>query len=391
MLDLLKLLIKYMMRLCLKALWVFPIKKKTVLFMANMGKGFLCNPKYLYNSMADDSRFADYTFIWCFTDPNKYNKTQFSRKTKIVNKNNLIKYLYSLLTSEIIVYNCGGFSYAPIRKSQFLIETGHGGGLQKKNGFLVESKSHYSNKGIELASKDIKLWLASDEMHEKIYIRQAMNYYGEVLKSGYPRSDIFFRENVFLKRKIKADLGVIDDLRIVLYAPTFKGSERHASSFSDGAELIDVQLVKKALSNRFGGDWIFASRGHMYSQSVPLSHVDCDWTTYSDMQELLLISDVLITDYSSCVWDFFLQGKPTFLYVPDRAYYEMKDRGFYIPLERWPGIIVNNNDEWCTVVSNFDEKSYKQRLESYSKMMTPYDNGSACEMVKDRIVRQFKR
>ncbi len=390
--DFLKLLVKYVMRFCLKIFWLFPIKTQTVFFMANMGKGFLCNPKYIYNSMITDHRFDDYMFFWCFIDPEKQDSSQFESRTKLIKKGNLPLFFYYLLTCETIIYNCGGFSFAPIRKKQFLIETGHGGGLQKKNGFLVLSKSSYSNKGIALADRDIKLWLASDEMHGKKYIREAMGYKGEILKSGYPRSDIFFKkDNSMLVKKVKSFLQVKDDTHVVLYAPTFKGNESNASSFSEGAELIDVEIVKKALSYRFGGEWVFAVRGHQYSQRVPLSGVDCDWTSYSDMQELLLISDVLITDYSSCVWDFFLLRKPTFLFVPDREYYEVKDRGFYIPLEMWPGIIVNDNNEWEQTVAEFDYQQYYNKLDKYSEMMKPYEKGCACDMVKERLLEQFRR
>ena len=389
--DNLKLLLKYIMRFFLKVYWLIPINKKTVFFMANMGKGFLCNPKYIYKSMIRDKRFSNYSFVWCFVDPELQDSKQFDKRTKIIKKNKYLKYFYYLLTSEVVIYNCGGFSYAPIRKRQFLIETGHGGGLQKKNGFMVESKSASSNKGIALADKDIKLWIASDEMHGKIYVRKAMGYRGEILKSGYPRSDIFFNYTEEQLVKIKSKLGVSVNAHIILYAPTFKGSESNASSFSDGAELIDVNIVKKSLHERFGGEWIFASRGHLYSQSVPLQGVDFDWTSYSDMQELLLVSDILITDYSSCVWDFFVLRKPTFLYVPDREYYEGKDRGFYIPLEKWPGIIVANNKEWEKIVLTFDEKQYYLKLEEYGKMMNSYEHGTACEAVKNRILKETER
>lgn len=387
--DNLKLVIKYVMRFFLKIYWLFPIKRKTVFFMANMGKGFLCNPKYIYNSMKKDERFKDYRFIWCFVDPSAQDTKQFNKRTKIIRKNKHLQYFYYLLTSEVIVYNCGGFSYAPIRKKQFLIETGHGGGLQKRNGFMVESKSASSNKGIALADKDIKLWLASDEMHGKIYVRKAMGYKGEILKSGYPRSDLFFHYTDEQVKRIKNNLGVDEDEHIILYAPTFKGSESNASSFSEGAELIDVNLVKQCLHDRFGGEWVFATRGHLYSQSVPLPGVDFDWTSYNDMQELLLVSDVLITDYSSCVWDFFVLRRPTFMYVPDREYYEGKDRGFYIPLEQWPGTIVANNTKWNDIVSTFDEDEYSKKLDVYGKMMNSYENGTACEAVKERILKQI--
>lgn len=389
--DNLKLLLKYIMRFVLRIYWLFPIKQKTVFFMANMGNGFLCNPKYLYLSLIDDKRFSEYKFIWCFINSKGKGITEIDKKTKVISKKSYFSFFYYLLTSEVIIYNCGGFSYAPIRKRQFLIETGHGGGLQKRNGFLVESKSKASKKGIAIASGDIKLWLASDKMHEKLYIRNAMKYKGEILKSGYPRSDILFRHDPLLIKKVRQRLGVREGVHIVLYAPTFRGKEDKASVFSRDAERINVDIVKKKLEERFGGEWIFAKRGHLYAHSIPGVEADYDWTGYDDMQELLLISDILISDYSSSIWDFFLLCRPTFLFVSDRKYYEERDRGFYIPIEQWPGIIVNNNNEWNQAISEFDEKKYWDKLEQYRIFMNPYEKGSACEAVKNRILEETEK
>lgn len=386
--DEIKFSIKCAMRFFLKLYWIFPIKKNRVFFMANMGKGYLCNPKYIYESMLDDSRYTDYKFVWCFRIPEEHKELLNNRNTIIVNKKNYVKYFYYLLTSDVVIYNCGGFSYAPIRKRQFLIETGHGGGLQKKNGFLLPNKSKFSNKGIALASKDIKLWISSSELQSDMYTRQAMAYYGEILGSGYPRTDLFFHATLEHKKEIRQRLGILNNRKIVLYAPTFKGDEGHALALSEGAEVIDVNKVKEALERRFGGKWLFAKRGHQYSQQVDIEGADCDWTKYPDMQEILLIADVLITDYSSCIWDFAIMNKPCFLFVPDLKIYRDEDRGFYIPIEKWPGIMVCKNSEWYDQIKAFNEIDYSKMVKDYLDMMGSFEKGSATKLVKERILRR---
>lgn len=384
--DRFKLCVKYVMRLLLKVYWIFPIKRNKVLFMANMGKGYLCNPKYIYESMLQDTRYSDYEFIWCFRDISGHESLLNNKNTFIVNKNNYFKYFYQLLTSGVIIYNCGGFSYAPIRKKQYLIETGHGGGLQKRNGFLVANKSSSSNKGIALASKDIKLWISSSKLQTEMYTRQAMAYAGEVLESGYPRTDLFFRATDEMKRNIRQRLGISKAKKVVLYAPTFKGDEGHAVALSEGIEVINVKTVKNELRQKFGGDWLFAKRGHQYSQEVGVDGTDYDWTKYPDMQEILLITDVLITDYSSCLWDFAIMKKPCFLYVPDLRTYRDADRGFYIPIEKWAGVVVHDNSEWTTKIEQFDQLEYINWVEKYLDMMGSFENGTATEQVKEKIL-----
>lgn len=386
--DEIKLSIKYAMRLFLKSYWLIPIKKNRIFFMANMGKGYLCNPKYIYESMLVDPEYTDYEFVWCLREPGKHRELLNNRKTVLVNRNDYRKYFYYLLTSDIVIYNCGGFSYAPIRKKQFLVETGHGGGLQKKNGFLLSNKSKFSNKGIALASKDIKLWISSSNLQSDMYTRQAMAYHGEILDSGYPRSDLFYHATPEKKKEVRQRLGVAENKKIVLYAPTFKGDEGHAVALSEGVEVIDVHTVKSALEKRFGGEWLFAKRGHQYSQEVDIEMADCDWTKYPDMQEILLIADVLITDYSSCLWDFAIMSKPCFLFVPDLKAYRDKDRGFYIPIEKWAGIMVCKNSEWDTQIEKFDASNYSVVVKDYLDMMGSFEHGSATELVKKRILRR---
>lgn len=384
--DNLKLLLKYIMRFVLKVFWVFPIRKKTVFFMANMGKGMLCNPKYIYSSMVNDDRFKDYAFIWCFIDPDKYPKDLFSNNTVIIRKRNLISYFYSLLTSQIIIYNCGGFSYAPIRKEQFLIETLHAGGVFKCVGHTIADKSKASKKGISLANKDIKLYLSSCEISNDYIINQSFDYHGEIIHSGFPRNDFLFHHDRSKVNSIKESLGVPIKSKIVLYAPTFKGLEDRAVNHFSDIEIIDPQLIKKALHDRFGGDWLFFTRGHQYVKGLEVSGSDGDVSRYEDMQELLIATDVLITDYSSSPWDYSILNRPIFLYAPDLIQYKKKDRGFLLPIEQWPGILACTNYDLVSRIESYDQDAFEKTLSDYHIMAGTYEHGDACEKVKQRIL-----
>ncbi|MBO7563674.1 MAG: CDP-glycerol glycerophosphotransferase family protein [Clostridiales bacterium] len=386
--DELKLILKHIMRFILKIFWIFPIKKNTIFFMSYMGKGILCNPKYIYYSMADDGRFADYTFIWCFKHPENFKNQYFSKNTRIICKRNLFSYFYHLLTSETIIYNCNGFSYAPIRKKQFLIETMHSGGVFKGVGFTVDNKTKASKKGITLANKDIKMYISSAELSTKYYIRDSYHFYGEVLNSGLPRVDLMFHYDQNMVQKVKEDLHVPESKKIVLYAPTFRGREDQAHSITPGSEVIDPKMVKEALTKRFGGEWVFLTRGHQYVNGLSISGSDGDISSYPDMQEILLATDVLITDYSSSPWDFSFLNRPIFLYVSDLTQFDNNDRGLLIPLEKWLGIITRNNEDLYEKIISYSQEDFERKTKEHYAFVQNYDHGNACEILKARILNR---
>lgn len=388
--DFSKLLLKLFLRFVLKIYYIFPISKKRIFFMATMGKGYSCNPKYIYESMIKDSRFIDFEFVWCFLDCDKW-KDYFlnSSNTKMVSRKNFILYFYYLLTSRVIVYNCGGFSYAPIRKKQFLIETWHGGGAFKKMGLVLNNKSWASKYGIRLASRDIKLFLSSCSYGSENVIRSAMGYNGRILDCGSPRNDLFFRNNNVAN--IKKKLGIDNKTKIVLYAPTFKGKEDSAVNIDNSFEIIDPYVIKKTLSNRFGGNWLFLSRGHQYAGELFLNGVDLNVSYYPDMQELLLVSDVLITDYSSSLWDFGLLDKPCFLFTPDLDNYINSERGFFLDIYKWPGLVCKTNSDLISNIKSFDSSKYLNQIHLFYSDIGSYEKGTACNIVLDEIAKELSR
>lgn len=386
--DLLKYILKLCMRIILRIYYIFPIDNRKMLFMSTMGKSYSCNPKYIYEAVLKDERFRSYKIYWVFKSPTEWKNVLF-KDTKTVNRRNVLLYFYHLLTSKVIVYNCGGFSYAPIRKKQLLIETWHGSPF-KSGALEQENKSIASKKGILLADKDIKLYLSQSKFQTDILIRRAHGYSGEVLECGCPRDDIFFNVKEDRIKEIRDKLDLKEKEFIVIYAPTFKGTEDNAVNLNTHYETIDPVLVKNALKDRFGGKWLFATRGHQYGGNLMLEGADLNWSSYPDMQELLLISDILITDYSSSIWDFSLTGKPCFLFVPDIENYRENDRGFLIPFEIWPGIACTGNKELQEEIRAFDDEKYRVRVQDFLKKAVSYEKGNACQQVIEWISKRIK-
>lgn len=277
--------------------------------------------------------------------------------------------IFHLMTAKAIIYSINAPSYIPYRKKQLLINTWHGNGIKKRDKVL--DSSYFSKT---------KCFTSYSEKYTQIKLRESFNFKGEVLSIGAPKNDIFFLENKEkIIKKIKEELNICEK-KILLYAPTFR------NMFEEQDTSIEFDKLKKELENKFGGEWIILFRVHPSLVNNHKSNNDTiDVSSYNDMQELLLISDILITDYSSSAWDFGIQLKPIFIYAPDIEEYIKNDRGFIIPIEEWPYSIAKNNKELINIIKEFNEKDYVEIMKKYYKECGSYEKGNACEKLLEYI------
>ena len=112
-------------------------------------------------------------------------------------------------------------------------------------------------------------------------------------------------------------------------------------------------------------------------------------TDYPDMQDLLKCADVLLTDYSSCMWDFSLMHKPCFLYARDISEYR-GERDFYTPIEDWPFPLASNNDELAQVIADFDEDAYHAAVDRHHEELGSTESGTAARQCAERIAAFLK-
>ncbi len=243
------------------------------------------------------------------------------------------------------------------------------------------SRERYTNSN---AASD--LFLTASRFYTQIY-RDSFFYEGEVMECGAPRNDVFFMDNA-IKVSVYEKLEIPFDKKILLYAPTFR--EDTANSFQKYD--IDMKRVLNALEQRFGGQYILVYRFHhyLYALGMPKNfYADAiDATYYTDIQELLVVADVVITDYSSLMWDFSLQRRPVFLYQNDEKDYE-NDRGFYSPVSEWPYPKAHTQDELVDTIMHFDNNEYIKKLNAFFEKYGSCDDGHAAERVVKRIMHEI--
>lgn len=365
----------------------FPIQRNKVFFDAYNGSGYTCNCKYVAEKLLDQN----IEIVW---DILRITPDLFPSHISTVIKDSP-EYFYELYTSAVVVFNATinpNISYK--KRGQYYINTWHGIGPFKKVGYSVEywkGKAHNYSEYRRIQDMVDLMTAASDHCID-VY-RDSIGYQGEIQKWGYPRNDVFFNDNSF-KDDIRREYGIEKDKRIVLYAPTY----RYDLQGAEASEVMRVynlepRSVVDSLEKRYGYEFVFLYRFHhiiLKGTNVErdVYRYGIDVTMHPDMQELLVAADVLITDWSSSIWDFSLarrQGKRVFLYQNDieRA---TELNGFYMPPDELPFPKGRTTEELCRVIETYDEERYMRDADGFFEKYGSYDDGHASERVAERIM-----
>lgn len=345
----------------LKLFWIVPVKKNRILFCSFEGKQYSDNPKYIFENL--EILAENKEIVWTFKENSIYYKN-IEKKYSIV-KYGSLKYIYIFITSKIIITNDFIPSFLPVRKNQILLNTWHGGSPLKTVGLMQEDASFYDKLFFKIHSKKYSAFLSSSKFMTEDVFKKSLAYSGEILEFGMPRNAILLSEHENIVEKVYKKLNILrnKEVGIVLYAPTFRGTTGN-TSFLPIEEQFSINKVLVFLNKRFNKKFIFLFRAHHTMKITMDSEYCIDVTDYPDMQELLCASDVLITDYSSCMGDMALMRKPIFLYTPDLAEY-IKDRGFYWDIHSLPFPIAGTEEELLQSIDNFNSENYIKGVDGY--------------------------
>lgn len=375
-----KFAVRWCIRKALKICFILPVKKDRILFSSYSGEAYACNPKYISEYLCSHypGRFE---LIWAFQRPEAFANLKGIKPVKYYS----VKRLIYAMTAGILVSNCGQGSFLPKRKEQLWIETWHGGGGYKKEAFREgNSEGRIRRWYLKHNLGDSSLFLSSCRHFTENNLYQNFHFAGEVLESGLPRNDLLLdrerKEKV--AEYVRKKLGI--NGYVVIYAPTFRGEKSMGYRTDMGFPYAEVI---SALEKKTGKSVTILKRAHPSCVMADrmLKQV-LDVTEYPDMQELLCAVDLLITDYSSCMWDHALSGKPCLLFIPDLEEYE-RNQGIYGSVEKWPGIPCRNAEELLNAIKGMDEERCAELAREHLKFFGSYEKGTATQQVCERIVR----
>ncbi len=381
-------LIRYVKKIILRSflyiLRIFPIKKNRVFLCNDLSYKYAGNPRFVGDYLL--SKYPGiFELIVSIKDVPSSSHLS-ARGVKVIQFNSFL-YFYYAMTSSVFVSNSGGYSYIPIRKKQCVINTWHGGGAYKKCGRYMYQDTFWFRRDLQLSAKTTSVFLStcsefSDVMADSMLIPREKFW-----EIGMPRNDMLLMQDDERRKKVKSEIGLKEGERLVLFAPTYRKIDdnyfRDSIAISYG---IDVPRVLGALSQRFGGDWKFAIRYHpcvTNRRDFNIANI-LDLSDYDEMQDLLLIADVMINDFSSSMWDFMLTGRPSFLFAVDLEHY-IETTQVYTPVEEWPFPRATNNAELESNILSFEFDAYKSACEKHYKELGGCETGYATKLVCDKI------
>lgn len=361
---------------------ILPVDKKKLYFRAFHGKKYGCNPKYMFLYLL--GKYGNsYRYVWEMNDD-----AQKILGAECIKRLSLRSFIH-MMTSKYIITNNDFMWWIPLRKNQVMLETWHGGGAYKRVG-LYEKWSSLMLLDQKWNAKQITHYISSSKGFTEVQALSKWVPEDKFINTGMPRNEIFFYPGrmAALRQKVLDCFRISDkpDVKIVLFAPTYRGLTGYKEGGKDIKITPDYKLLLKALEQKFGSRWILFFRSHYFDSSLieqlPDSVVDA--TKYEDMQELLCATDVLITDFSSSMWDFGLTKRPCFLFAPDLQQY-IADRGFYTDPFTWPFPMAQNDDELTQNILGFNQKVYENAVEKHFADFGSYENKDACQKVCDAI------
>lgn len=355
------------------------IKKNKILFINFNGKGYGDNPKSICEYLR--TTYPDLDLVWLARD-----NQGFPDGVRIV-KYGTFQAFYEQASSKVWVYNVRAFTRILKKRGQIYIQTWHGAASFK----LVEKQAVLPLNYVLEAKYDGRVTdiMISDSKKQTEEFQKHFWYSGEIMEVGIPRNDVLFhyKEDHNKLNNIRKELKINPDDYVILYAPTFR-DDGDASYLDINFERL-LQSVEQGIKKKCK----FLIRLHPnhshLCNNISFNQNIINVTFYSDMQELILLADVLLTDYSSSIFDFMLLNKPYVRYVNDLEKYS-EHRGLSDTYYELPDSIITTAEKLYELlpekIENFDYNSINKYR---NEILCPIFNGTASENVGRRIIQEL--
>lgn len=371
-------------------LWVvrhLPIKRGRGIFVSRAGFHYSCNPRVIAEYIIEHhEEYSNLEPWFSLHFPNKFREELPKGLGIVVPKT--LKYYYIYSSSQFIISNQLTWDMESKRSQQLYIQTLHGGHGIKKFGLDCEISPNPQRPSIEQNALITDLVLSDSAFFSNI-IRSACGLSCEILQKGLPRNDIFFSSlkiKAEIRNRLLQSLNLPKDIRYLIYAPTYR------DNWNATVYGFDTISVLASFEKRFGGKWYLLVSSHPYMLEYYNKIYDfenprvIDVGQISDVQDLLITGDALITDYSSIEMDFSLTGNPVFVLAKDWRSY---NRGTYLDIKSLPFPFADNDETLCENILNFDSEKYKKNLEQFNKTIIGLsETGYAAKAVADWMLQK---
>lgn len=372
------------------------LNDKLVVFEAFQGRSYACSPKALYLAMLNDEKYSDYSFVWAVNNVEKHAYLKKNRNTKVVKRISKA-YHKSIAQAKYLIFNSGLPAYIKLREEQVYVQTWHGTPLKRLGcdieaagsaAFnLKEVRKTYRTNGRKFTyllspsefttQKLISAFDISEDRAKQI-----------IIEEGYPRNDALYNYTEEQIERFKEKLKLPKDKKVVLYAPTFRDNVYEFSvGFKYNGELNFDEMMKE-----MGNRCVILFRAHcQIADKFDFKKYQgfvYDVSKYEDVNELYAISDLLITDYSSVLFDYANLKRPMVFYMYDLDEYQNSVRDFYLNIEELPGPVVKTQvvltEQMKKQLDNFE---YDEKYKKFNEKFNYLDGKDCSKNVLDRIIQ----
>ena len=359
-----------------------PVRRNKVLVCSYYGKGYGDNPKYIVDALLKTGEKL--RIIWLVKAGQQDDQLPDGVERCVMGT---FAAAYHQATAKVWIDNSRKY-FRFKRKEQFYLQTWHGFALKRIEKDVADQLDDaYVNQAVR-DSRATDLIVSDSDFMTGLY-RNSFWYDGPVEQWGAPRNDIVVRGDGAVCAKVRAHYGLAPETAMVLYAPTFRADH------SVEAYSLDYEKLLAVCREKFGSEFALLVRLHPILADVDTGiRYDgkriINATPYPDLQELLCAAAVVITDYSSLMFDFTLSGKPCFLFATDIEKYR-QDRNFYFDLEALPFAIGTSNEELERNIRAFDPGKYEAALKDFQKKTGMVTGGTASDQCARRILEVIRQ
>lgn len=372
------------------------VQDRMVVFESYQARTYSCSPKALFLAMRRDPRFEGFRFVWAFKRPSEYLDHPDLAGVELVRYRSQ-DYFRAYAQAKYWVSNSRLPGQIEPKPEQVYVQTWHGTPLKKIGCDLRDSRNAlYSNQEIfqqySREGERFTLLLSPSRFaSEKFLTSFNLDGLGReetIFESGYPRNDFMYTYTEGDVARIRAGLDLPEGKKVILYAPTWR-DDQHKTGVG---YTYDVAADFDEMRRELGDEYVILFRAHYFVANEfdfdrhegfvrDVSHVD-------DINELYVVSDALITDYSSVFFDYGNLRRPIVFYMYDIDTYASDLRGFYLDLEELPGPVVRTQAELVDALLAMDDPDpiLAARYDEFSKRFTYLDDGHSSERVLDRML-----
>ena len=371
------------------------VDENMIVFEVFAGKKYADSPKAIYEYMLRDINYKDYKYYWFFEDPSKYKFLEKHRNTKVYKyKSKMYFKLYA--KSKYWITNSTIPEIIRKKPSQRYIQTWHGTPL-KRLGYDILVEGNAMNNLKDIRDKWKKTASLCDylispskfvsDKYKSAFNLEEINKNVKIIEKGYPRNDFLSNYKGTDVNNIKKKLNIPKEKKIILYAPTWRDNAHN----SEVGYVYENKLNFDNLRDKLSDEYVILFRVHyLIANSFNFEKYNgfiFDVSNYDDINDLYIISDLLITDYSSVFFDYSILKRPMIFYMYDLDEYKNNMRDFYIDLKELPGKIVEEEEDLVKEIAKTDKFSYSEKYKKFNAKYTYLDDGNASMRVVKEIFK----